>query len=82
MLDRVEAAVRSLGLEFCRIDGSISSIEKRQEEVDRFKADSAIPVFLLTTQVGGLGLTLTEADRVVVVDPAWNPSRDNQSVDR
>jgi hypothetical protein len=33
-------------------------------------------------QVGGLGLTLTEADRVVIVDPAWNPSVDNQSVDR
>jgi hypothetical protein len=34
------------------------------------------------SQVGGLGLTLTEADRVVIVDPAWNPSVDNQSVDR
>lgn len=33
-------------------------------------------------QVGGLGLTLTGADRVVIVDPAWNPSTDNQSVDR
>ncbi len=33
-------------------------------------------------QVGGLGLTLTAADRVIIVDPAWNPSVDNQSVDR
>ena len=33
-------------------------------------------------QVGGLGLTLTAADRVVILDPAWNPSVDNQSVDR
>jgi SNF2 family DNA or RNA helicase len=39
-------------------------------------------VFLLTSQVGGLGLTLTAADRVIIVDPAWNPSVDNQSVDR
>lgn len=39
-------------------------------------------MFLLTTQVGGLGLTLTAADRVIIVDPAWNPSTDNQSVDR
>lgn len=31
------------------------------------------PIFLLTSQVGGLGLTLTKADRVIVVDPAWNP---------
>lgn len=33
-------------------------------------------------QVGGLGLTLTAADRVVIVDPSWNPAQDNQSVDR
>ncbi|KAK1653755.1 hypothetical protein QYE76_071560 [Lolium multiflorum] len=35
-----------------------------------------------TTQVGGLGVTLTKAARVIVVDPAWNPITDNQSVDR
>ena len=60
---------RSRVLQDRRVD-----LEHREEaeEVDRFKADSAIPVFLLTTQVAGLGW-LTEADRVVVVDPAWNP---------
>eukprot|EP00955_Chlamydomonas_euryale_P030470 320766-Chlamydomonas_euryale.AAC.1 len=36
----------------------------------------------LHAQVGGLGLTLTAADRVVIVDPAWNPATDNQAVDR
>ena len=36
----------------------------------------------IAIQVGGLGLTLTAADRVIIVDPAWNPSVDNQSVDR
>ena len=82
MLDCIQEAVEGINLDFCRIDGSISSIEKRQQEVDRFKADGSIPLFLLTTGVGGLGLNLTEADRVVIVDPAWNPSVDNQSVDR
>lgn len=38
-----------------------------------FQSDDEIPLFLLTSQVGGLGLTLTGADRVVIVDPAWNP---------
>ena len=33
-------------------------------------------------QVDGLGLTITEADRVIIVDPAWNPAVDNQAVDR
>jgi hypothetical protein len=37
---------------------------------------------LLPLQVGGLGLTLTAANRVVIVDPSWNPATDNQSVDR
>ena len=35
-----------------------------------------------SAQVGGLGLTITEADRVIIVDPAWNPATDNQAVDR
>ena len=51
--------------------------------VQKFQAPgSSYPVFLLTSQVGGLGLTLTAADRVVILDPAWNPSTDDQSVDR
>ena len=53
-----------------------------QALVQRFQTRGNIPVFLLTSQVGGLGLTLTAADRVIIVDPAWNPSTDNQSVDR
>ncbi len=53
-----------------------------QEIVARFQRDASIPVCLLSSQVGGLGLTLTAADRVVVADPAWNPATDNQAVDR
>lgn len=37
-----------------------------------FQAGAA-PIFLLTSRVGGLGLTLTRADRVIIADPAWNP---------
>ena len=42
----------------------------------------AVVLWGLVLQVGGLGLTLTAADRVVIVDPSWNPATDNQSVDR
>ncbi len=48
----------------------------------RFQRDAGVPVCLLSSQVGGLGLTLTAADRVIVADPAWNPATDNQAVDR
>jgi len=56
--------------------------QERHARVKRFQEDAAYSVFLLTSQVGGLGLTLTAADRVVLLDPSWNPSVDNQSVDR
>ncbi|KAJ0961513.1 hypothetical protein J5N97_001857 [Dioscorea zingiberensis] len=43
------------------------------EGIEDFQEGSGAPIFLLTSQVGGLGLTLTKADRVIVVDSAWNP---------
>ncbi|KAG2499868.1 hypothetical protein HYH03_002159 [Edaphochlamys debaryana] len=82
MLSILEAGVKQMRLDFCRIDGDVASAEERQALVSRFQNSKTIPVFLLTSQVGGLGLTLTAADRVIIVDPAWNPSIDNQSVDR
>lgn len=53
-----------------------------QDAVQQFQTRTDIPVMLLTSQVGGLGLTLTAADRVIILDPAWNPATDAQSVDR
>lgn len=81
MLDILEVAVQAENWPSCRIDGSVEA-EERQARVNVFQRDATIPVFLLTSQVGGLGLTLTGADRVIIVDPAWNPSVDSQSVDR
>lgn len=46
----------------------------RQQLVDEFNSDKSIDVFLLTTRVGGLGINLTGANRVVIFDPDWNPS--------
>lgn len=44
--------------------------------IERYNSDPSIFVFLLTTRVGGLGVNLTGADRVVIYDPDWNPSTD------
>jgi SNF2 family DNA or RNA helicase len=65
-----------------RIDGSITSSGERQARIARFNSDKGIDVFLLTTQCGGVGITLNGADRVVIFDPAWNPAVDAQAVDR
>ncbi|PWY98716.1 hypothetical protein BCV70DRAFT_201510 [Testicularia cyperi] len=66
---------------YMRLDGSVST-EKRHSIVQTFNADPSIDVLLLTTQVGGLGLTLTGADTVIFVEHDWNPMKDLQAMDR
>ncbi|OMO56201.1 SNF2-related protein [Corchorus olitorius] len=81
MLNLIQESLASNGYEYLRIDGTTKACD-RVNIVNEFQEGIGAPIFLLTSQVGGLGLTLTKADRVIVVDPAWNPSTDNQSVDR
>ena len=66
---------------YLRMDGS-TPIAKRQDLVDKFNSDPNLHVFLLTTKVGGLGVNLTGADRVIIYDPDWNPSTDIQARER
>ncbi|KAI1618188.1 DNA excision repair protein ERCC-6 [Exophiala viscosa] len=82
MLDVLERYVRSLsGFKYRRMDGN-TPIQMRQSMVDEFNTDPALHVFLLTTKVGGLGINLTGADRVIIYDPDWNPSTDLQARER
>ncbi|XBJ10545.1 hypothetical protein VPH35_015395 [Triticum aestivum] len=81
MLNLIQEAILLEGYNFLRMDGTTETSE-RERIVKDFKDGLGAQIFLLTTKVGGLGLTLTKAARVIVVDPAWNPSTDNQSVDR
>ncbi|KAJ1387805.1 SNF2-related, N-terminal domain [Sesbania bispinosa] len=81
MLNLIQECLASKGYDFLRIDGTTKASD-RLKIVNDFQEGVGASIFLLTSQVGGLGLTLTRADRVIVVDPAWNPSTDNQSVDR
>lgn len=66
---------------YLRMDGS-THIGRRQALVDTFNEDKQYHVFLLTTKVGGLGINLTGADRVIIYDPDWNPSTDIQARER
>ena len=54
----------------------------REQLIQKFQKGTRYTVFLLTTQVGGVGITLTAANRVVIYDPSWNPATDSQAVDR
>ena len=81
LLDLVEMCIlKASGISYLRVDG-LTSMSCRAARVDKFKAGGA-KVMLLTTAVGGFGLNLTRADRVVMLDPAWNPAVDAQAVDR
>ncbi|XP_069796561.1 DNA excision repair protein ERCC-6-like isoform X2 [Narcine bancroftii] len=81
MLDIIQRVLKVRGFALARMDGTLSLLE-RQKVLESFQNCSKSSVFLLTTQVGGVGLTLTAADRVVIVDPSWNPATDSQAVDR
>ncbi|GFT56791.1 DNA excision repair protein ERCC-6-like [Nephila pilipes] len=82
ILDMVHRILINRRWKVLRIDGSISKIEERERRIQLFQSDASYSVFLLTTQVGGVGITLTSADRVVIYDPSWNPATDAQAVDR
>lgn len=64
-----------------RLDGSVDQRD-RFAIAQRFNADLAIELLLLTTSVGGLGLNLTGADTVIFMEHDWNPMRDLQAMDR
>lgn len=67
-------------IRYLRMDGT-TNISNRQNLVDQFNNQS-YDVFLLTTRVGGLGVNLTGANRIIIFDPDWNPSTDLQARER
>lgn len=82
MLDILEKFIKSLqGFDARRMDGN-TPIPNRQSMVDEFNNNPDVHVFLLTTKVGGLGINLTGANRVIIYDPDWNPSTDIQARER
>ncbi|KAK3508889.1 hypothetical protein QTP70_012659 [Hemibagrus guttatus] len=82
MLDIIERVLTTRKFHLLRVDGTITQLAERERRIALFQTDARYSVFLLTTQVGGVGLTLTAANRVVIFDPSWNPATDAQAVDR
>ncbi|CCG82698.1 SNF2 family helicase Swr1 [Taphrina deformans PYCC 5710] len=81
MLDILEQFLNIHGYRYFRLDGS-TKIEARQSLTERFNNDKRIPVFILSTRSGGLGINLTGADTVIFYDSDWNPCMDRQCQDR
>jgi ATP-dependent DNA helicase len=66
---------------YCYLDGSTGQAE-REENIEMFKCDKEKKIFILSTRAGGLGLNLTAADSVILLDSDWNPQVDLQAMDR
>lgn len=79
-LDLIQKALHEQHYSLARIDGS-QSIKKRQEQVDLFQEGDA-NVFLISLKAGGVGLNLTAASYVFIMDPWWNPAVEAQAIDR
>ncbi|XP_015715534.1 DNA excision repair protein ERCC-6-like [Coturnix japonica] len=82
MLDIIERVLSSRRFKIMRVDGTVTHLTEREKRINAFQSNKDYSVFLLTTQVGGVGITLTAANRVVIFDPSWNPATDAQAVDR
>ncbi|XP_060098305.1 helicase-like transcription factor [Heteronotia binoei] len=82
-LSLIEVPLRKSGFVFTRLDGTLRQ-KKRVEAIQQFQSTEAgsPTVMLLSLKAGGVGLNLTAASRVFLMDPAWNPAAEDQCFDR
>jgi len=81
MLALIRAKLKELEVDYEYFDGSTSAID-REKAIQRFQNDENCRVFLISLKAGGVGLNLTAADYVYIVDPWWNPAVEQQAIDR
>lgn len=79
-LDHIQNKIRERSWRFARIDGS-QTMKRRQKEVENFQEGDA-QIFLISLKAGGVGLNLTAASYIFLMDPWWNPAVENQAIDR
>ncbi|TPX18878.1 uncharacterized protein E0L32_011430 [Thyridium curvatum] len=81
MLDLVEPFFRKEGFKFTRYDGGMKN-DAREESLHRLRNDAGTRILLCSLKCGSLGLNLTAATRVVILEPFWNPFVEEQAIDR
>lgn len=79
MLAIVRKELDEKGIPYVYLDGKTRN---RQEVIEKFQNDPEIGVFLISLKAGGLGLNLTAAEYVFLLDPWWNPAVEAQAIDR
>lgn len=73
------AAFDKMGWKYAMLTGHT---QNREDEIGRFSEDKTISCFFISLKAGGVGLNLTEADYVFIIDPWWNPAAEMQAVSR
>ncbi|HVT85728.1 MAG TPA: SNF2-related protein [Chitinophagaceae bacterium] len=81
MLSLIKEKLNELGVKYEYFDGSTSAPD-RETAIQSFQNDESVRVFLISLKAGGVGLNLTAADYVYIVDPWWNPAVEQQAIDR
>lgn len=80
-LDLIEIALEDNQIPYARLDGKMSRAA-RSAALETFRTDPSILVILVSITAGGLGLNLTSASKVYVMEPQYNPAAEAQAVDR
>ncbi len=81
MLALIRGKLEELGVKYEYFDGSTAAPD-RQKAIESFQNNDEVRVFLISLKAGGVGLNLTAADYVYIVDPWWNPAVEQQAIDR
>jgi non-specific serine/threonine protein kinase len=81
MLGLIREKLKEQNIPFEYFDGSTSATE-RERAIQNFQNNDECRVFLISLKAGGVGLNLTAADYVYIVDPWWNPAVEQQAIDR
>ncbi len=79
MLALVKEELRARNIQFEYLDGQTKN---RKARVESFQNNPEVRVFLISIMAGGLGVNLTAADYVYILDPWWNPAVEQQAIDR
>ncbi|MFZ9719486.1 MAG: DEAD/DEAH box helicase, partial [Chitinophagaceae bacterium] len=81
MLSLIRTKLEEMNIPFVYFDGSTAAPD-REKAVQEFQNNAETRVFLISLKAGGVGLNLTAADYVYIVDPWWNPAVEQQAIDR
>lgn len=84
MLESLEIAIevmKEMGIKCVKLTGDMSA-EAREKAIKTYKTDPSVQCFAISLKAGGLGLNLEEAERVIILDPWWNPQMILQAIKR